>query len=291
MTPEQWRQSARFTSWEGHRQAYHDEGAADAPALLVLHGFPSSTWDFAPIWPALTERFRVIAPDFLGFGFSAKPRDRDYTMVDAASQAAALLTSRGVTDVHLLAHDYGVSVAQELLARHHEGSLGARIRSCVFLNGGLFPEQHRARLVQKLLLTPLGPAIGRWMSFRRFAASFGAVFGPDTRPSDEELRAHWAIVTSDGGTRVAHRLIRYIPERRAMRERWVAPLLRTEVPLRLILGVADPISGGHVGDHWRARRPDVDVVRLERIGHYPQVEAPDRVLEAFFAFHDRLAAG
>ncbi|MCB9600977.1 MAG: alpha/beta hydrolase [Sandaracinus sp.] len=288
MTPEQWRQSARDSSWQGHRIAYHDEGVG--PVLLVIHGFPTSSWDFAPIWSALTARFRVIAPDLLGFGFSAKPRDRDYSMVDSASQCAALLAELGVEEAHVFAHDYGDSVAQELLARHHEGSLGVTLRSCVFLNGGLFPEQHRARPVQKLLLTPLGPVIGRLMSYRRFASSFRAIFGPSTQPSDEELRAHWEIVASDEGTRIAHRLIRYIPERRVMRDRWVATLFEGDVPLRLINGTADPVSGGHVADEWIARRPDADVVRLEGIGHYPQLEAPERVLEAFLAFHDRLSS-
>ncbi|MGL1585796.1 hypothetical protein ACSTHB_23480, partial [Vibrio parahaemolyticus] len=88
---------------------------------------------------------------------------------------------------HLLAHDYGDTVAQELIARHEEraarGDDSLQLVSVVLLNGGLFPETHRATRVQKLLQTPLGPLISRLMGERSFGERFAAVFGPDTQPS------------------------------------------------------------------------------------------------------------
>ncbi len=85
--------------------------------------------------------------------------------------------------MHVLAHDYGDSVAQELLARHYEGRF--QMASCVFLNGGLFPETHRPTLVQKLLLS-LGWMIGRaWAQC--LGQQFPTIFGPQTRPSESVL--------------------------------------------------------------------------------------------------------
>src|SRR5262249_50278429 len=160
-----------------------DDGSG--PLLLCIHGFPSASWDWHKLWPELTRRFRVIAPDMLGFGFSAKPRDYEYSLRDQASLHTALLGSLGLDRCHMLARDYGVSVAQELLARMAEAprptgdsAHGFRARSVCFLNGGLFPEMHRARLVQKLLHSPLGPLLSRLSNERNFARSFAAVFGP-----------------------------------------------------------------------------------------------------------------
>jgi pimeloyl-ACP methyl ester carboxylesterase len=243
------------------------------------------------VWPQLLRRFRVIAPDLIGFGFSAKPRRYDYSILDQADLVETLLSGLGVDRLHVLAHDYGDSVAQELLARfegrREAGEPGPRLRSVCFLNGGLFPEVHRARRVQKWLLTPLGPLLGRLTNERAFGRSFSAVFGPRTRPTPEELRSFWTLVSRGDGARIAHRLIRYIPERVALRERWVGAMQRTSLPLRLIDGPEDPVSGAHMAERYRELIPAPDVVLLDGIGHYPQLEAPRALADAFLAFVDR----
>lgn len=284
-----WQQAGHHFHYRGQRIFYRDEGAGDA-ALLCIHGFPTASWDWHALWPALrAQHARVIAPDMIGFGFSAKPRGYDYSLVDQASLHLALLAQLGITRVHVLAHDYGVSVAQELLARELEGRTPT-LQSVTLLNGGLFPETHRPVLMQKLLLGPLGPLLTRLTRERTFARSFSAVFGANTQPSARELHEFWQLVERDGGARLLHRLIRYIPERRAQRERWVGALQRTRVPLRLINGPDDPVSGAHMVARYCELVPNPDVVSLPGIGHYPQVEAPAQVLAALTAFHQRLRA-
>ena len=297
---------------------------------MLIHGFPSASWDWHGLWAPLAERFRLIAPDMIGFGFSAKPRGWGYSIHDQADLHAALCARLGVSEVHVLAHDYGVSVAQELLARH-EASLPpppfkggdwpgreltqcqfplsqsrgggvptssesrsqqagggvVTLRSIVFLNGGLFPETHRPRPIQKLLLSPLGPLVSRLFNERGFRKSFSAVFGPDTKPSAAELAAFWQLVAYNDGGRIMHELIRYILDRRQHRERWLSAMQRTAVPMRLINGPVDPVSGAHMVARYRELIAAPDVVSLPGIGHYPQVEAPQAVLDAFLQFHDR----
>lgn len=281
-----WRSAGKTFDYNGHPIFYRDEG--QGPALLCIHGFPTASWDWHLLWPELTQRFRVIALDMIGFGFSAKPPGYTYTIRDQATIHEALLRELGVDFIHILAHDYGDSVAQELLARYEErrqaSTAGIKIESVCLLNGGLFPEAHRARLIQKLLLTPLGPLLSRLSSERRFRRSFVAIFGPKTRPSDDELKAAWSLVAHNDGWRIAHKLIRYIPERRQQRARWVGALQQTRVPLRLIDGAADPVSGAHMADRYRELVPNPDVVLLDGIGHYPQIEDPAGVLRAFFEF-------
>jgi len=85
-----------------------------------------------------------------------------------------------------------------------------------------------------------------------------------------------------------HELIGYMAERRRHRERWVGALQATSVPLRLINGPEDPVSGAHMVERYRELVPAPDVVLLPGIGHYPQVEDPAGVADAFHALHDRL---
>lgn len=278
-----WRAQGRTFDFRGHAIRYWTAGPEQAAPLLLIHGFPTASWDWQRVWQPLAERYRVIACDMLGFGDSAKPRGHAYSLLEQADLQQALLAHLGIAaPVHVLAHDYGDSVAQELLARHHEGRI--RLASCVFLNGGLFPETHRPVLVQKLLLSPLGPLIGRLFSRKKLADSFRQVFGPATCPGEEELDDFWRLIEANQGPAVMHRLIRYIPERRAQRERWVGAMQRGGVPLRVIDGAADPISGAHMVARYRELIPQPDTVLLDGIGHYPQTEAPEQVLGHYLDF-------
>jgi pimeloyl-ACP methyl ester carboxylesterase len=202
------------------------------------------------------------------------------------------LAKLGIERYHVLAHDYGDSVAQELLARDIErrarGEPG-RILSVCLLNGGLFPEVHRPRPIQKLLLGPLGWLVTRLVSERAFGHSMRGIFGPDTPPSDEELTAFWKLANCNGGIRIYHRLIRYMLDRRIHRDRWVKALTDSPGPLRLIDGVHDPVSGGHMAARYKELVPNPDVVELD-CGHYPQIEAPGETLDAVLGFLDRYAA-
>ncbi|WP_237884770.1 alpha/beta fold hydrolase [Pseudomonas sp. PGPR40] len=282
-----WRKRSQTFVFRGQILRYWAAGQGEP--LLLIHGFPTASWDWHYLWQPLAQRYRVIACDMLGFGDSAKPVNHDYSLLEQADLQQALLAHLNVEQpVHVLAHDYGDSVAQELLARHYEAR--ADIASCVFLNGGLFPETHRPVLIQKLLLSPLGWMIGRAFSRDALVKSFKQIFGPQTRPTESELDDFWSLVDSNHGQRIMHKLISYIPQRRVQRERWVSAMQRGEVPLRLIDGEVDPVSGAHMVARYRQLIPDPDTVQLPEIGHYPQIEAPAQVLEHYLEFRDRLVS-
>jgi len=287
-----WHASGQFAEIDGLRVFYREAG--EGAPLLCLHGFPTGSWDWSPLWERIAARFHAIAPDFVGFGFSAKPRQWTYRLVDQATIVEGLLRERGIARCHVLTHDYGVSVAQELVARHEEreaaGAPGLRLDSVVFLNGGLVPEHHRPTFGQRMLESPLGPLFAQLMNERRFAASFRDVFGPRTKPDARLLQAFWQLLSRDGGVRLAPKLITYLAERRRQRDRWIGALQRTRVPLRLVNGPEDPVSGRHQAEGFAALVPRADVVYLEGIGHYPQVEDPDGTWRAFEEFHARIGS-
>jgi pimeloyl-ACP methyl ester carboxylesterase len=290
---EAWRSAGADFDYNGNPIFYRDDG--HGPALVCIHGFPTASWDWHKLWPQLTERFRVVAADMIGFGFSPKPPGYSYSIHDQATLHESLLQQLGIDFIHVLAHDYGDTVAQELLARYEErrraSVAGIKIESICFLNGGLFPEAHRARLVQKLLRTPLGPLLARLSSENGFRKSMSAIFGPETQPSEDELRTMWMLVSANDGWRVMPRLIRYIDERRRHRERWVGALQTTKVPLRFVNGALDPVSGRRMAERYRELVPNPDVVILDNIGHYPQLEDPEAVLRAFLELVLPLCAG
>ena len=291
LSPAQWRAAGEFFLWQQHNIFYRNEGAGDT-ALLLIHGFPTASWDYAGLWPQLRQHFaRLVTLDMLGFGFSDKPSAHCYTLMEQADIHIVLLQKLGIQRVHILAHDYGVTVAQELLARHLEKKPGMlEIASVVLLNGGLFPETHRMTGKQKLLRSPLGFSVQWLMNEARFAKSFSVVFGPRTKPGKKELKDFWSLVTHNNGHHVMHRLIAYIDERRKHRERWVGAVQKTKVPVRLINGPEDPVSGAHMVVRYRELIPKPDVVSLEAIGHYPQTEAPQHVLQALLEFHKKIRA-
>jgi len=286
---EQWKNGGHFFQWAEHSIFYRDRGKGNV--LLCIHGFPTASFDWQRMWPSLTKHFRVISLDLLGFGFSSKPRRHNYSILEQADIINALLASLDIDKAHILAHDLGDSVAQECLARHEAGNgkQSFDVGSVCFLNGGLFPEAHRPRLIQTLLRGPLGSILVHGLNEEKFNNSFSAVFGTHTQPSPEELSDFWDLISLNKGQKLAHRLLQYIPERRKHRDRWLHAMQTTRLPMRLINGLDDPVSGRHALERYRELIPNADVVELEGIGHYPQIEAPGAVLAAFLNFHKKIS--
>ena len=132
--------AGRTLQFRGHQMFVRIRG--QCVALLLIHGFPTASWDWCKLWPELAHHFTLMAADLLRFGFSAKPPHHDYRIGEQADLCLAALAEAGIGEAHVLSHDYGDTVAQELLARACEGRCPVTLRSVVLLNGGLFPERH-----------------------------------------------------------------------------------------------------------------------------------------------------
>ena len=252
-------------------------GDESKPWLTLLHGFPTCSFDWAPVVDELAKERRLLLFDFVGFGDSDKPAGHTYSIHEQADLTEALWRHFGVESTALVVHDYGVSVGQELLARHSEGKLAVALERIAFLNGGLYPDLHRALLVQKLLLHPrTGPLLSKRIDERGLARGLRRVFAPEHRPSDEELHEHWLGIERHGGAQIQHLLIRYIEDRRRHSERWTGALERTDVPRTFVWGMLDPVSGAHMAERIVQRVPGRELHALADVGHYPQLEAPLR---------------
>ncbi len=286
-----WRGGGEYQDWRGHRIFLRRGGPTDESAgrLLLIHGFPTAGFDWARVWPELIARgFRLAAPDMLGFGLSAKPRRHRYSLFEQADLMEDLIRGIGWdrgAPVHVLAHDYGDTVAQELLMRAHEGRLCFTLGSTVFLNGGMFFSAINLSPMQKRLRDAQGRILQHLITRRRFRRSFAAIFGARYRPTNEELDTFFDLVTTNGGRAVLHAISQYLRERETHEERWSRAIARADVPIGLIYGPQDPISGETIARRFHELNPRAAVFRLGGVGHYPQVEAPGDVVRFFLALH------
>jgi pimeloyl-ACP methyl ester carboxylesterase len=254
--------------------------AGTGPSMTLLHGFPSSSHDWAKVEPSVSPARSLLMPDFLGFGASDKPADHDYSLHEQADLVEALWAREGIDSTVVVAHDYAVSVTQELLARRADGTLAVELLGVRLLNGGLYPDVHRPQPVQLAMLDPeQGPRLSELATEELFVAGLRPTF-PDDYDAAADSADIWAAASRADGHRIGHRLIRYIVDRQQNERRWVGALEATEVPLAFVWGMLDPVSGAHMAERIRERLPRAPFVALEDVGHWPQLEAPQRVASA-----------
>jgi pimeloyl-ACP methyl ester carboxylesterase len=263
------------------------------PLLLLLHGFPSSSYDWRLLLELETEH-AALAPDFLGFGLSEKPRDHDYTLHWQADLAEELVRRHGAHHetghssppaaerprIFIVAHDMGTSVATELMARDLEGALDMEISGALLLNGSMVQDAASPTLGQRLLRSAVGPLFSRLSSERFFRQQFGSIFSPEHPLGDQEAEDQWALICAGGGRTLGHKTIRYMEERFRHAERWHGALRSWPKPLSLAWGMLDPVATERVLEAVLELRPEAPLARFEDLGHYPQIEDPERVATA-----------
>jgi pimeloyl-ACP methyl ester carboxylesterase len=270
-----WQQSGSFEEVEGQRIFVREQpGADDAQALLLLHGYPSSSFDWRHVFSTLPGR-RLIAFDFLGFGLSDKPRNHLYSLAGQADIAEAIVRRFSTAPVVLVAHDMGSSVATELLARDIEGKLTFELASALVFNASVVREQASLLWGQRLLLSRLGPLAARLTSEFGFRRQFSGIFSRDHPLSDEEAADQWSLLAHNGGRRLLQRLIYYNHERVGPPgQRWHAALRDWPGRLELAWAECDPICTEAVLQAVLSLRPHAELTRLPGLGHYPQIEDP-----------------
>ena len=276
--------------WEAGGRTFDVDGRSvwllDAPALhgerdeplLVLHGFPSCSFDWRLVLDDLRAHRRVIAPDFLGFGLSDKP-DLRYSMRLQADVVEAVARQLELSSVALLTHDMGDTVGGELLARDLEGTLPFDITRRVLTNGSIYIGMAHLSTGQELLLS-LEDAPTELVVADGYKAGLAATFSPKSSVAAEELDAQWLFAERNGGNRMLPRTIRYIEDRRAEERRFTGAIEAHASPLSVVWGADDPIAIVAMTDELLRARPGTPVTVLDDVGHYPMIESPARFAEA-----------
>jgi pimeloyl-ACP methyl ester carboxylesterase len=266
-----------LVSRRGHRIAFRRRG--EGPTLLLLHGFPTWSYDYAEVASDLARDHDVITLDFLGYGASDKPNPYQYSVAESADIVEDLAAHLGVKSTRLVIHDYGGIVGQELVDRANNGQLGFGIDSILMLNCGIVYSAYRPTRLQKLLIMPVvGKLLASRVSAARIRSALDATRG--SRLSDTEFDDLWLGMSRENGHKLAHLLIKYNAERAIHHRRWETALANWDGPLHLVWGPDDPVSGRHVLEQAAKVLPHATVTELAGVGHYPQSEAPQAVAAA-----------
>jgi pimeloyl-ACP methyl ester carboxylesterase len=276
---QRWREEGMTEAVLGRQLFVHRREGSEAPLLLFLHGFPSSSYDWHELFE-LRHGEATLAFDFLGFGLSEKPRDHVYTLAWQADTAEELVRRAGSPPVFVIGHDMGTSVATELMARDLRGELDIEMTGALLFNGSMLLHLAKPTLGQNLLRSRLGPLFARLTNERSFRAQFSRIFSPQHPLSPEEAADQWSLLTHHGGQRIAHLTINYMAERERFTERWHGAIRDWPGPLTFAWGLQDPVARTEVLDGLRALRPGVETIELPDAAHYPQLEQPELISAA-----------
>jgi len=276
---ERWRAGGRLVDVEG-RSIFATLDGEGPRSLLLLHGFPGSSFDWRLVVPLLAPFARVVAFDFLGYGLSDKPLDSSYSLVEAASLTERLAGTVGVDRCLLVAHDMGDAVAAELLCRSQEGRLGLEIEGVFLTNGPIFGEAAELTPGQRLLLSMPDEPLPMPLPLEALVPGLAATFSNGHQPSRENLEAMMWLAGHREGDRLLPRLIRHVEERRRNQERWAAGLISFSGQLTLLWGEQDPVSPPEMARRLGELRPGTEVETWPDVGHWPALEVPDRLAGA-----------
>ncbi|MEQ6123945.1 alpha/beta hydrolase [Pseudotenacibaculum sp. MALMAid0570] len=254
---------------------HHEEYRKDFPVMVFLHGYPTSTFDYYKVFPELSEHYRLVMHDHLGFGFSDKPKDVSYSLMDQADRALELWQSLGLKKVTLFAHDYGTSVATEIIARHNAREIDLDIEQLILCNGSIHIELSQLRTIQKLLKHKFwGKYVAMLTNYPIFRKNMRNIYFDRSKVTDHELREMWNLLELNGGRKVIHKLTQYIAERYEYWDRWVGAIQYTQIPTKIIWAKNDPIAVPEIGELLASEIQNNELNWMENTGHFLMLENP-----------------
>lgn len=275
-----WAERGRWVTTDGGEVFVLDlpaDGDETGPPVLVLHGFPTCSYDWREVVSTMAPGRRIVMFDFLGFGLSDKP-DRRYGIHLHADTTEQLAEELGLERVALVTHDMGDSVGGELLARSMEGRVAFEVVERVVSNGSIYLDMAHLSVGQQLLLglpdAPFDPASAGRDPSETFKAGIGETFAEGHPASADELEAQWQLVSLDAGNTLLARTIRYLEDRRLEERRYTGSIESHPSPLHVVWGELDPIARHVMTAELLAARPDATLATLVGVGHYPMIEAP-----------------
>ncbi len=275
MRTHEWHALGTFHTILGKQIFVVDKGTA-AKTMVILHGYPTSSFDYWMVIDRLSQHFRVIVHDHIGFGFSEKPIDYSYSLIDQANVALALWKSLNLHEVTILAHDYGTSVATEILAQLEEGYNELKVHSLILCNGSIHIELSQLRFIQKLLKNKiLGPIVAQLASERTFIRNMTIIWYDKSTVNIAEFKEMWQLLIRDNGRKVLPKITQYINQRYTYWHRWIGALERTEIPVKIVWATEDPVAVKAIALQLNKEIPHSELHLLERTGHYPMLENPD----------------
>ncbi len=273
---QEWLSRGAYHDINGHQVFVIDEGQQNPETIAVLHGYPSSSYDYFRVLPIWAKKYRVIVHDHLGLGLSDKPEHYSYSLIEQAEIALQLWQQLGLQRVHLIGHDYGTSVATELIARANQGYEPIELQSITLGNGSMLIEMSQLLFTQKLLKHDFwGPILASLSNRAIFVNSFHKLWADKSKIDYSEFDTLWQMLTYNDGRKVLPRVTKYIEERKKFWHRWIGGLQQTDKHINLIWADKDPVAIVAMAYRLEKLIPSNSLEILENIGHYPMLESPE----------------
>ena len=254
----------KFFQVAGHKMAYLDEG--EGPTLVMVHGNPSWSYLYRNLITALKEQYRIIVPDHLGCGYSAKPQDYPYQLADHIANLDALLEYCNVTTCIVVVHDWGGAIGLGWAGHHPE-----QVNAMVVLNTAAFPCPHIPWRINICRWPVLGPLLVRGLNAFAGAAIHMAV----TKKMKAEVAQGFLAPYNNWANRVANlRFVQDIPLS-SRHPSWstlqgVAENLHklATKPMLICWGGRDFCFNDSFYQEWQQRFPQAECHYFPEAGHY-----------------------
>jgi pimeloyl-ACP methyl ester carboxylesterase len=280
----------RYATVDGHQLFYREAGDKEAPAVVLLHGFPTSSYMFRELVPALADRYRVIAPDHLGFGLSDAPPvgEFDYTFAGLAALTSGLLGSLGVDKYAMYVQDYGAPIGWRLALAEPTA-----VTAIISQNGNAYDAGFVESFWKTVWDYQNDPTPETEVPVRAFlsleATRWQYVTGvaDPTLLNPESWHHDYALLCRPGNDLVQLALFRDYATNAPMYPRVHEYFRATGVPLLAVWGRGDEIFGPAGAEAFAADLPDADVHLLDG-GHFLLESALDEVtalIRTFLAKH------
>jgi len=275
MNYNEWQNKGSYVNILSHNIFIIDKGNSNT-TLTILHGYPTSSLDYYKVIDELSNKYRVIIHDHLGFGFSDKPLQENYSLKTQADITEILWQKCNVKDVIILAHDYGTSIATELLARNNEKKLKVNLKGVVLCNGSMHIELAKLRNIQKLLKSDrFGPLIAKIANKFTFKINMKNIYYNKRKLTNKEIKNMWYLLKYNNGKLVLPQITKYINERYTHWDRWIGALKQTELMVGLVWATKDPVAIKAIAKKLDSEIKNSRLFWIKKTGHYPMLENPE----------------
>ncbi len=284
MNIQEWKSKGQFTQVYNH-SIFNIHHKTDNPIIAFLHGYPSASYDYYKVLPWLETEFSYIIHDHLGFGFSDKPTNYSYSLIEQAEMAIELWKQLGLKEIHLVSHDYGTTIANEIIVRKLQGFEPVKIKSVTFCNGSLHIELAHLKFIQKLLKHPtFGKYIVALMNKRTFIKTMQDIWFDKKLFDVEEMNELWTLLMSNRGKNVLHKISQYNNERIKYWHRWIPALTQLDIPTHILWALQDPIAVPAIAEQLYKEIPNAVYTKIDKCGHYPMLEKSEEWSQKMIGF-------
>ena len=295
-----WKNSGEFISYGPfqHQLFVKQLGSPTATTektLLLIHGFPESSYSFHKIVNALLENFdRIILFDLLGYGLSDKPTENyTYSLFEQADTVFKIWKHFGIKGGHLLAHDMGDSVATEIVARHENDLMPAwfseGLQSLTFTNGSMVLELAKLRVTQKIFLSNYGHLMKNLTTFKLFDQQVRSAHG-NKNLSAEDIQLLWEGNTLQEGHKKTYLTIKYLNDRKRFEKtRWLPALAQTKLPVHICWGNDDAVARIEMAHYLKENVcQNATLTIMKGLGHFCQLGNPEKWVSYVSDFYKKL---